>query len=62
MIDSSAENFKMRFCDFRSRVTNARIVRNPFSIEASDAPEELQLELIELQYDPVLSAVSTRLR
>jgi hypothetical protein len=51
----------MRFCDFRSHATNARIVRNPFSIEASDVPEELQLELIELQYDPGLRAVSTRL-
>jgi len=30
MIDSFAENFKMRFSDFRSRATNIRVIENPF--------------------------------
>jgi hypothetical protein len=51
MIDYLAENFRIRFNDFRSRDTNLRVFGNPFSLEVSDAPEKLQFELIELQYD-----------
>jgi hypothetical protein len=40
MIDSLAENFIMRFSDFRSRFKNTRIFENPFSVEFSDAPEK----------------------
>jgi hypothetical protein len=54
MIDYLAENFKMRFNDFHSHVTNICMFENPFSIEVSDAPENLQLELTELQYDSIL--------
>jgi hypothetical protein len=54
VIDSLAENFKIRFNDFRSHATNIHIFENPFSVEVSDAPEKLQLELTKLQYDSIL--------
>jgi hypothetical protein len=40
MIDSLAENFKMRFNDLCSHATNICIFENPFSIDVSDAPEK----------------------
>jgi hypothetical protein len=49
MIDSLAESFEMRFSAFRSHAVDIRIFENPFFVEVSDAPEKLQLELIELQ-------------
>jgi hypothetical protein len=54
MTDCLAENFKMSFNDFRSHAANIRILENPFSVEISDAPEKLQLELTEVQYDSIL--------
>jgi hypothetical protein len=54
MIDSLAENFKTSFSDFRSHATNTLIFENPFSVEVSHTPEEMSLELSELQYDSVL--------
>jgi hypothetical protein len=54
IINSLAENFKMRFNDFHSHPTNICIFENPFSIEVCDAPEKLQPELSELQYDSIL--------
>jgi hypothetical protein len=54
MTDPMAENFKMRFNDFHSHATDILIFENPFSIEVSDAPEKLQLELNELQYNSIL--------
>jgi len=54
-VDSLAENFKMRFSDFRSHATIARIFENQFSVEVSDDPQNAtQLELTELSYDSVL--------
>jgi hypothetical protein len=46
MIDSLAANFKMRFNDFRSRDINIRTSENPFFVEVSDGPKEMQRELI----------------
>jgi hypothetical protein len=54
MIDSVAENFKMRFNGFRSHATNVLISEIPFSVEVSDAPKKKQLEFIELQRDSIL--------
>jgi hypothetical protein len=54
MIDSLAENFKMRFSDFHSHATNISIFENPFSIEVNDTPEKLQVEMVELQYHSIL--------
>jgi hypothetical protein len=47
----------MRFIDFHSHATNINrygISENPISVEISDIPEKMQLELIELQYDSIL--------
>jgi len=41
MIDSLAENFKIRFSDFHGHVTHTHISENAASIEDSDAPEKL---------------------
>jgi len=54
MIGSLAESFKMRFNDFRSHTANIRIFENTFSVEVSDGPEKLQLEMYELQYHSIL--------
>jgi len=48
IIDSLAEDFKMRFSDFHSHATNTHIFENPFSVAVSDAPGKLQFELNEL--------------
>jgi len=53
MINFLAENFKMRFRDLYSHATNIHILESPFSVEVSNAPEKLQLELTELQYDSI---------
>jgi len=54
MTYSFAKNFKIRFNDFCSHITNRHLFENPFSIEVSDVPEKLQHELIELRYDSIL--------
>jgi len=43
MIDSLAENFKMRFNDFRSHATNISV------FQVTDAPEKSHIEFNELQ-------------
>ena len=43
------KEFISRFQDFRSQETNLRIFSSPFDITVEEAPEELQMELIELQ-------------
>ena len=43
------KEFSNRFQDFRSRETNLRIFSSPFDADVDQAPEELQMELIELQ-------------
>jgi hypothetical protein len=53
MTDSLAENLKMRLNDLRTHATNTRIFENTFSVQVSVAPEELQLELIELDQDSI---------
>jgi hypothetical protein len=60
IIESSAENFKMRFNDFRSLATNILIFKGPFCVKVSDAPEKMQFELIELQCDSVLRSIFNR--
>jgi hypothetical protein len=40
MTDSLAENFEMRFNNFRSHAKNVRIFENPFSAEVSGNPEK----------------------
>lgn len=43
------KQFSNRFQDFRSQETNLRIFSSPFDANVDQAPEELQMELIELQ-------------
>jgi len=54
VFDSLAENFKVRFNDFRSHAINVRNFETPFPVEVSDVPEKLQIELTEMQYDSFL--------
>lgn len=44
-----SDHFDERFADFHELKNDIRIFENPFSIDVSMAPIELQLELIELQ-------------
>jgi hypothetical protein len=53
MINSLAENFKMRSNNFSSHATNICIFEK-FSVEVSDAPEKMQFELTELQHITIL--------
>jgi len=52
----------MRYHDLRRQATNILlyICENPFSVEVSDASKNLQLELLEMQYDSILRIVSSR--
>jgi hypothetical protein len=59
MTDSLAENFKMIFHDFHSHATNIRIFENTFSIEVSDVPGKLILELTNCSMTQFCAAVST---
>ena len=43
------ENFAKRFLDLENIKSEIMLFENPFGCESSDAPNELQLELIELQ-------------
>ncbi|KAI6653051.1 general transcription factor II-I repeat domain-containing protein 2B-like [Oopsacas minuta] len=43
------ENFDTRFGDFRNQQQSFKIFAQPFSFELQYAPQELQLELIDLQ-------------
>lgn len=45
------QEFAERFKDFRSREQEMMFVTQPFSVKAEDAPTELQMELIDLQYN-----------
>ncbi|XP_068110957.1 general transcription factor II-I repeat domain-containing protein 2-like [Hyperolius riggenbachi] len=48
-IASLAEEFKRRFQDFAAIEKEISLFSSPFSVDPDDAPEQLQLELIELQ-------------
>ena len=43
------KEFISRFQDFKSQEANLRIFSSPFDVNVEEAPEELQMELIELQ-------------
>ncbi|XP_068107468.1 general transcription factor II-I repeat domain-containing protein 2-like [Hyperolius riggenbachi] len=53
-IASLAEEFKRRFQDFAAIEKEISLFSSPFSVDPDDAPEQLQLELIELQCDSEL--------
>lgn len=50
-IASLAEEFQQRFRDFAAIEKDITLFTSPFSVDADDAPDHLQLELIELQCD-----------
>ncbi len=50
-IASLAGEFKRRFQDFAAIEKEIRLLSSPFSVDPDDAPDQLQLELIELQCD-----------
>lgn len=51
------EEFSRRFVDFKSMEDEFNLLRSPFTFDIETAPEELQLELIDLQEDPSLRAL-----
>ncbi|KAJ8358190.1 hypothetical protein AAFF_G00027000 [Aldrovandia affinis] len=48
-ISSLAEEFQQRFRDFAAIEQEITLFPSPFSVDPDDAPDHLQLELIELQ-------------
>ncbi|KAJ8362531.1 hypothetical protein AAFF_G00369740 [Aldrovandia affinis] len=48
-ISSLAEEFQQRFRDFAAIEKEITLFPSPFSVDPDDAPDHLQLELIELQ-------------
>jgi len=50
-ISSLAEEFKARFQDFAAIEKEITLFFSPFSVDTDDVPNQLQLELIELQCD-----------
>ncbi|KAM3599081.1 uncharacterized protein V6R79_007695, partial [Siganus canaliculatus] len=48
--------FLRRFVDFEAQKKNFELFRNPFAVEVETAPEQIQMELIELQCNGTLKA------
>ena len=53
-ITKLVSEFGERFADFKNLEYDFSVFRNPFSVNADEAPEHFQLELIELQCNSVL--------
>ena len=54
------EEFSHRFGDFRKIEKSLSIVRDPFCAEIDSAPNEIQLEIIDLQCNPALKELHRR--
>ncbi|KAG7482029.1 hypothetical protein JOB18_011151 [Solea senegalensis] len=50
-VSSIVEEFQRRFRDFAAIEKDITLFSSPFSVNPDDAPDHLQLELIELQCD-----------
>lgn len=48
------EEFESRFCDFRARAKDIALTTTPFDVNIEDSPEQVQMELAELQADDFL--------
>lgn len=48
--------FAWRFGDFEVRKKNFELLHNPFAVDVETAPVQIQMELIELQYNGTLKA------
>lgn len=55
-LESLETEFNERFNDFKNYKFNFALFTNPFAIEISDAPNYIQMELIELQCDSLLKS------
>ncbi len=49
-----SDAFRKRFMDFKTHEKDFQIFRDPFSVNVDDVPEELQMEIIELQSNQTL--------
>ncbi|KAI6648549.1 General transcription factor II-I repeat domain-containing protein 2A-like [Oopsacas minuta] len=49
LINSLIDGFKLRFSDFSDKFDEMELFADPFGIDATNAPEMFQLELIEIQ-------------
>ena len=58
-ISSLAEVFQQCFGDFAAIEKEITLFSSPFSVDPDDAPDHLQLELIELQCDALSETVPT---
>lgn len=45
----SENTIRLTFSDFRKNEINLNLFAHPFNVSVEDAPEEVQIELIELQ-------------
>lgn len=48
--------FSRCFADFEAQKRNFELLRNPFAVDVENAPEQIQMELIELQCNGTLKA------
>lgn len=48
--------FSRRFSDFEAQKKSFDLLRNPFAVDVETAPAQIQMELIELQYNETLKA------
>ena len=54
ILNDLISEFENRFADFASKSVEIEIFRNPFSVDITSAPVNLQMELIDLQASSVL--------
>ena len=61
-ISELQNTFNECFDDFRLKKENIIFVSQPFSVEAENAPTQLQMELIDLQWDESIKTSLTKFR
>ena len=49
LVEKQQNEFSSRFCDFKKHSASYSIFARPFDVDVETAPEDLQLELIEMQ-------------
>ena len=56
-IDSLIDQFNSRFIEFIAHREEIRLFSNPFDADMDTVPEDMQLEIIDLQADDILRCV-----